>query len=287
MQIYRFKYPVYFLVLLAAMLLTGLDIARVAWWSNTVNQPAQWWFWLSVKGVLYGCWTVWLLVLWYAYIRYGYQRHTQTALSWRYLLAVLMLVVVLPAVMGLVYFAWQVPGSREVSLLQLYQDVWLHYGYPSLIVGAGIAVMFWVLPGFYPAENAPSKQPDGLTVNQRAQLIPVAISELDWVQADGNYVLLHTHQAVHPLRENISRLADFLAPKGFLRVHRSALVNRDSVQKLYRIAGQWRVAMASGASAPVSRRRVQDIKAQLAGLTVHNRPSTSHPNILAGSDKSP
>ncbi len=280
MSVYRFKYPVYALVLSAALVLTLLDTSRVVLWSNAVGQPLQWWYWFSVKGVFYLCWSCWLLVLWYGYTRFGYQRHSRAALSWRYLSAVLIIGVCLPAVMALIYLAWAIPGARQAPLSLLYQDVWLHYGYHSLLIGVGLAILLWLLPGFYSTGKRDAPQRNTLTVNQRGQVIPVAVTELDWVQADGNYVTLHTRQGAYPLRRNISSLADELAPKGFLRVHRSALVNRASITRLYRVAGQWRVALESGDSAPVSRRRIQDIKAKLAGVTVHNHPSTGHPSRL-------
>ena len=45
------------------------------------------------------------------------------------------------------------------------------------------------------------------------------------VHADGNYVLLQRDSSSYLLRESISVVAQKLEPYGFIRIHRSVLVN--------------------------------------------------------------
>jgi two-component system LytT family response regulator len=57
-------------------------------------------------------------------------------------------------------------------------------------------------------------------------------AEIDWVEAEGNYVRLHASGASHLLREPLHRLEARLDPRRFVRVHRSAIVNLDRVRRL-------------------------------------------------------
>jgi DNA-binding LytR/AlgR family response regulator len=66
---------------------------------------------------------------------------------------------------------------------------------------------------------------DSLWVQQRGQMIRIAYDALDWVEAEGEYVRLHGRDQSYLLRGSITALADRLADHGFIRIHRSAIVN--------------------------------------------------------------
>ena len=53
----------------------------------------------------------------------------------------------------------------------------------------------------------------------------IAIAEVDWFEAEGNYVRVHAGRESHLLRQPISRLERQLDPRRFARVHRSFVVN--------------------------------------------------------------
>jgi two-component system LytT family response regulator len=90
-------------------------------------------------------------------------------------------------------------------------------------------------------------------LGQRAQVVPVR--EIDWVEAQDYCVLIHVGKSSYLLRESIRSLQQRLEPAGFLRVHRSAMVNVDRVRELRRPGrGEWMVALADGTELPVSRR---------------------------------
>jgi two-component system, LytTR family, response regulator len=57
----------------------------------------------------------------------------------------------------------------------------------------------------------------------------VRSADIDWVEADGNYVRLHTGGRSHLLRETMKAMDARLDPRVFVRVHRSAIVNLDRV----------------------------------------------------------
>jgi two-component system LytT family response regulator len=90
-------------------------------------------------------------------------------------------------------------------------------------------------------------------LGQRAQVVPVR--EIDWVEAQDYCVLIHVGRASYLMRESIRSLQQRLESAGFLRVHRSAMVNVDRVRELRRPArGEWVVSLADGTELPVSRR---------------------------------
>jgi len=53
----------------------------------------------------------------------------------------------------------------------------------------------------------------------------VRVADIDWVEADGDTLRIHAGRAMHTLRETMAELAARLPEKGFVRVHRSIIVN--------------------------------------------------------------
>jgi two-component system LytT family response regulator len=64
-----------------------------------------------------------------------------------------------------------------------------------------------------------------VAVRDKGRIVFVDIAELVSAEAQGNYVLLQQKSGSYLLRETISRLAEKLGPHGFIRIHRSVLVN--------------------------------------------------------------
>lgn len=78
-----------------------------------------------------------------------------------------------------------------------------------------------------PAERAPR-----VAIRDKARIVFVDLSELVSAEAQGNYVLLQQKSGSYLLREPLSRLAGKLAAHGFVRIHRSVLVNVAFVQSI-------------------------------------------------------
>ena len=57
-------------------------------------------------------------------------------------------------------------------------------------------------------------------------------SEIDWVEADGKHALLHAGKETHVVRQQLQRRETRLSPHGFVRVHRSAIVNVERIKEL-------------------------------------------------------
>jgi hypothetical protein len=77
-----------------------------------------------------------------------------------------------------------------------------------------------------------SIRPPRLELRDGAKRIYVDPAEILWAEAAGNYVELHLAGASHLQRQTLSSLEDQLAASGFVRIHRSRLVNRRHVRSV-------------------------------------------------------
>lgn len=81
----------------------------------------------------------------------------------------------------------------------------------------------------------------------RGRILFLPVSDIHWIGAEGNYVRLSTARETHLLRETMSHLETRLDPRGFLRIHRSFIVNLKYVKEVRReSAGDSVVIMDSG-----------------------------------------
>lgn len=88
-------------------------------------------------------------------------------------------------------------------------------------------------------------------------------SEIVYVEAQRDYVRLHTRQASHLVRVPLAQLEQRWDEAGFLRVHRRYLVNSAFVEGLQNTGGRLTVDLGEGQSVPVSRRHSGDVKSAL------------------------
>jgi len=96
----------------------------------------------------------------------------------------------------------------------------------------------------------------------RVQLVDVG--ELAWISSAGNYVELHIDERDILHRQTLTSLVEQLDPDQFMRVHRSAAVNRDHVAELLNTeTGSYSLRLRSGVEVPVSDRHRDDVKRQL------------------------
>jgi two-component system, LytTR family, response regulator len=75
-------------------------------------------------------------------------------------------------------------------------------------------------------------KPSNIAIKVKGRIILVDPAEVVAVEAEGNYVLLQRPSGSHLLRGSISTLAEKLEPYGFVRIHRSVLINGACVQEI-------------------------------------------------------
>ena len=86
-----------------------------------------------------------------------------------------------------------------------------------------------------------------LVVPAGQRSIFIRVEDIDWIEAERNYVRLHVGDRAHLLRENMSRLESALDPAKFTRIHRSTIVNIDRIQSLESLVhGEYMVVLHDG-----------------------------------------
>jgi two-component system LytT family response regulator len=80
-------------------------------------------------------------------------------------------------------------------------------------------------------EDLPSK-PSRLVIRSRGRVVVLKISDVHWIEAAENYVIVHTPKREYLVRESITNMEERLPAQEFIRVHRSAIVNVDRIAEL-------------------------------------------------------
>jgi len=91
-------------------------------------------------------------------------------------------------------------------------------------------------------------------VRSRGDLLRITTGHVQWIEAQGAYVYLHLIERSYLVRNTIGSLADQLADEGFVRVHKSALVNRSKVLRVNGGAGRLSLMLEGGAEVPIGRK---------------------------------
>ncbi|MDE2070966.1 MAG: LytTR family transcriptional regulator [Gammaproteobacteria bacterium] len=80
-------------------------------------------------------------------------------------------------------------------------------------------------------------------------------ADIDRIEADGNYVTIHTQGIAYPLRESLASLEKRLDHKRFARVHRGHIVNLDRIREIQPWdSGDYRILLKDGSFVNFSRR---------------------------------
>jgi hypothetical protein len=107
----------------------------------------------------------------------------------------------------------------------------------------------------------------------------VSAADVHYLEAAGNYVILHTDQGELKLRETLSNLERELAGRDFVRVHRSYLVNLDAIREIQPwFHGDQRIVLRDGTFLNLSRRYRDALRQRTAAL----RQRTAALSLAAG-----
>lgn len=105
-----------------------------------------------------------------------------------------------------------------------------------------------------PMAGAEPERWDRLVVKSAGTTQFVKAADIDWIEAVGVYVHLYIGGKTVLYRSPIHLLADKLDPAHFVRIHRSAIVNLESIVHLEPIShGEFEVVLKHGGRAKVSR----------------------------------
>jgi two-component system LytT family response regulator len=93
-----------------------------------------------------------------------------------------------------------------------------------------------------------------LMVKSGGRISFVKAEEIDWIEADRDYVRLYNGQKKHLLRGTISGMERQLQGERFIRIHRSTIVNVDRIREMQPLSyGEYAVILHDGTRLTLSR----------------------------------
>jgi DNA-binding LytR/AlgR family response regulator len=100
-----------------------------------------------------------------------------------------------------------------------------------------------------------------VAIRAKGRILFLNPAEVVAVEAEGNYVLLQRESGSYLLRESISSMAEKLKAYGFIRIHRSVLVNTSFVQEIQPwFTGEYALRLKSGREYTVTRTYKKNLK---------------------------
>jgi two-component system response regulator AlgR len=104
------------------------------------------------------------------------------------------------------------------------------------------------------SEHVSSEWIDEFWVPHRSELIRIAASDVDRIDAERDYVRLHVGTRSYLLLHTIQGLEDRLNPAHFIRLHRSTIVRRDRIAGLRHDGlGVWSAELVDGSQQRIGR----------------------------------
>ncbi len=106
------------------------------------------------------------------------------------------------------------------------------------------------------------RSPKKIAIKAKGKIIFIDPAEVMAAKAEGNYVLLQQQTGSHLVRESISTLAEKLSFYGFIRIHRSALINVAYVDEIQPcLTGEYLLRLTGGEEFTVSRTYKKNLSA--------------------------
>jgi DNA-binding LytR/AlgR family response regulator len=98
------------------------------------------------------------------------------------------------------------------------------------------------------------RQASRIAFKVKGRILFLELAEIVAVQAEGNYVSLQHRPKPYLLRESLSSMAEKLKPYGFIRIHRSVVVNISAVAEIQPLpTGEYRLRVKGGKEYLVTR----------------------------------
>lgn len=97
--------------------------------------------------------------------------------------------------------------------------------------------------------------PTRLLVEQGERAFFVSPDEIDWIESERNYLLIHAGDKTYTIRGTMDAMEERLDHDAFVRVNRSAMVRLDAVSELQKwFHGEYKLILKSGATLAWTRR---------------------------------
>jgi len=156
--------------------------------------------------------------------------------------------------------AYSFPVTGDRLIYEFAKDVVTY-----IMLNAGIVALGYLLARAMPAPApvaaaapvaASPQLPERFAVRRRGgSEVMVEVADIDWVEASGNYAILHVGGDTFEIRSSLARLESELDARRFVRVHKSHIVNIARVTEVTPwMSGDWRIRLQDGAEMNLSRR---------------------------------
>src|SRR6516225_51539 len=110
-------------------------------------------------------------------------------------------------------------------------------------------------------ETLLARQSSKVAIKAKGRILFIDPTEVAVIRAEGNYVLLEKRSGSYLLRESLSVVAEKLKPHGFIRIHRSVLVNTSFVEEVRPWpTGEYVLRIRGGQELTVSRMYKNNLK---------------------------
>ncbi len=98
------------------------------------------------------------------------------------------------------------------------------------------------------------RQAPRIACKANGRILFLNLAEVVAVHAEGNYVSLQRQPSPYLLRESLSSIAEKFKPYGFMRIHRSVIVNISAVEEIQPLpTGEYRLRVKGGKNYLVTR----------------------------------
>ncbi|OFV91757.1 MAG: hypothetical protein A3G76_14330 [Acidobacteria bacterium RIFCSPLOWO2_12_FULL_65_11] len=105
------------------------------------------------------------------------------------------------------------------------------------------------------------RRPDRLLVPEGTRIVPLLVSSIAWINAEGDYARIHSGGKSYLVYRTLNDLEERLDPADFLRVHRSAIIRVDQIAEVKPAdSGRHQLTLQDGTRLIVSRGRGAALK---------------------------
>jgi two-component system, LytTR family, response regulator len=119
----------------------------------------------------------------------------------------------------------------------------------------------------FPKSHDEVRGSERVLIKSGSRIIVVRGRSIEWIEAQGDYVLVHAQKSSHLVRETMTTMEARLDPTRFARIHRSAIVNLDFIRELHPLwGGDYRVILQDGTQLTLSRNYRSVLRERLSTL---------------------
>lgn len=207
---------------------------------------------ILIRGLGYGIFFLLSGIVYWFHDKYSFDQRKLIQIVLIHLLASFVFALAHSLLFSVVYYISN-PIWQNYSFLLLYQDVILNYLTNALI-------FYWVAVIFSEVYNRlfKTQSPDQntLAVKDQGKTYLLEMADIHYLLSADNYVKVISADKEILTRDSMANLEKKLDPSHFLRIHRTALVNRAFISQINRTpTGEINLVMKDATVLPMSRRR--------------------------------